>query len=408
MALKPPEAVIRWASESGAVQGDLNYWLNLPEDDPQWDHYVSTIRAPLIDEVFTNRGGSGSREYWDTASIDEISDLYNEFTDVSNDPATLEGQRLAAEEAERQRIAAEQAEADRGAAAEAARIAAEAAAAETTRLDFLRSVKLLMPYLPTDLTQVYIDAWATHSGNAELAMAEVIADERFDLHFAGLKRDDGTLRMTIPEYLGTWATYEDRLLEAVVNPALFQSQLAELIAGDVSGNEFRSRVDAIEERILAQETGGALGGLMESYATFYGVALTREAIIASALDPTVGEAIIERRISIAEIGGEAAIRGFLVTRNTAEGLWQTGFGQQQASQLFAGAADMLPSLSRASQRQSEGLFNLDSFIEAQAYQNPAENRRVRRILEGEASGFSSDKADVARSQSGALTGLRPR
>lgn len=65
--------------------------------------------------------------------------------------------------------------------------------------------------------------------------------------------------------------------------------------------------------------------------------LTPEAIFMGALDPSVGEDIIEGRITAAQIGGEASRAGFTITRTEAENLRKAGLNQAQARQLYTAA-----------------------------------------------------------------------
>jgi hypothetical protein len=281
-----------------------------------------------------------------------------------------------------------------------ARERSELGAAET-RLDFFDNVRTLIPYMPPELALVFADAWID-TGDRELATATMQNSAQFDVYFPGIKRSDGSLRMTAIEYLGTVAGYEDVLMDVRVNPSFFASRFAGLIAGDVSVNEFRSRVNAMEERILAREDE-----LRETYASFYGLEMTTEALLASVLDPTIGAGLVERQISIAEIGGEAALAGFAVTQGVASRLQQAGYLQQSARELFQVAGGTVPQLGRAASRQAEGSFGLNEFLESEAFADPQQRERLRRILAGEQSDFS-EQAFVAADPFGRLTGLRQR
>jgi peptidoglycan hydrolase-like protein with peptidoglycan-binding domain len=267
--------------------------------------------------------------------------------------------------------------------------------------DFYSAAANLYPYLPRDLLNVFTQAWAD-TGQQELAWASTQANPLFIQYYPGIRRADGSMRMSLAEYIGTRHAYEDRLLDAGINPGIFQSQLTGLIEGEVSANEFRARVDAIEERVVTQEAE-----VQQSFVDF-GFALDRASIFAAMLDPAVGQNILDRQITMAEIGGEAALQGFMLSRDAALGLVQAGQDRQGSRQLFQTAGQVLPGLGRASLRQSEGAFDLEAFIESQVFANPTETGRIGRVLAGEASSFTPERTDVRRSDSGAVTGLRPR
>lgn len=272
---------------------------------------------------------------------------------------------------------------------------------EPEEFDFYAAAQVLFPYLPTQILDIYATAWAD-SGDQDLAWAYTTQHQTFDEHFRGIKRADGSMRMTLAEYLGTRHAYEDRLFEAGVNPEVFQSQITLLFEGNVSASEFRSRVDALEERITSQEED-----LKRVYADYYGLQLDHASLVASVLDPAVGEAVIGRRITIAEIGGEASLQRFALSREAAIGLQQAGIDQASARQLFQTAGGVLPSLGRAALRHNEGTFDLESFIGSQVYSRPEETQRLNRVLASEAASFASERTEVRRTERG-ITGLRPR
>ena len=52
--------------------------------------------------------------------------------------------------------------------------------------------------------------------------------------------------------------------------------------------------------------------------------MTDSALLASALDPAVGERILNRQIAVAQIGAEASARAFDITLQESERLYQLG------------------------------------------------------------------------------------
>jgi hypothetical protein len=270
------------------------------------------------------------------------------------------------------------------------------------RISFYDTVTTLLPYLPPELAILYADKWID-SDDRELAMAAVTTSPTLETYFPGLRRPNGTLRTTIPEYLGTMAAYEQVILSAGVNPSFFASQMIAAFTGEVSPGELASRIAAIEEDVISKEQE-----IQEMYSTFYGVAMTREALIASAMDPAISKGILERRIAIAEVGGAAALSRFAITQNTATALYNTGVRRAQAQELFRAAGEILPDLSQAGFRQGEGEIGIEDFVSAEGLGDVAQRQRLRRTLAGEQANFSERGGFAADERTGAVTGLRVR
>lgn len=265
----------------------------------------------------------------------------------------------------------------------------------------LNEIRLLFPQLPAGLIQVFADAYVEY-GDPTLALAAMRADPTYDTYFPGNRRTDGTLRYTETEY----ATYHDRfryaLLSVNVNPDFFEGKFAQLVAGDVSINEFGARVDTMYERVIDRAPE-----IRDYYSSVYGVAMSDSALVASAIDPDVGQQIFERRISVAEIGGEAALRGFGIELGFAERIYERGIDRGTAGQVFAAAAEQLPILDVLARRHNDpdDTFNLEEFTAATLFDDPFERTRIRRLLAQEASMFSPSTGFATQGR--AVTGLQP-
>jgi len=248
--------------------------------------------------------------------------------------------------------------------------------------ELLGIARVTLPWLPEALLETYVQKW-TEFGDPEVALLATRADPTYAAHFPGIKRDDGTLRMTELEYMGAVVAYEDALIGVGVNPNIMAHRFGDLIEGEVSADEFRSRIAAVHERVLLQEDA-----IRSVYADFHGLALTTEGIVASMLDPDINSQIVNRQITMAEVGGEAALAGFQINRSRATSIVQAGFGQAKAQELFQQAAQVVGNLGRGAARQAEGQFGIDQFIESQALGNVREQRKIQRVLAGEQSDFS--------------------
>lgn len=269
--------------------------------------------------------------------------------------------------------------------------------------------ELLMPVWMegTPMRRIWLDAYI-ETGDANLAMEAVRRDPIYDQFFAGNRREDGSLIYDEAQYLSVIESYEDAILSVGVNPDQFSEQMADMVRGYVSPSEFASRVETIYERVLTQ--GRAI---KEWYTNTFGFDYSRAGIVASMMDPKVGRAILEKRISMSEIGGQASKRGFDVSKFFANQLLQQGLVGDNASAFFAAAAADIPILQVLAQRHGDPTdeFDLADFSAMTLEQDPVMRRTVRRYLETERAGFTQGMAGLTTRQdqeTGGLAGLAPR
>ena len=266
-------------------------------------------------------------------------------------------------------------------------------------------VRLLYPWLPPELVTVYTEAYIEY-GNAKLAWQTVRQSSAYERYFPGNRRDDGSLRLSEQDYVSTLEGY-DAVFEAVgLNPKLFKGQYVKLIEGDVSADElFATRIEPIYERVLS-----AGDAIIREYADLYGLDLTPEAIVAGIIDPDLGVKILNRQITMAEIGGEAADRGFDITKQVADTLFEQGMGRQGADEFFGQAANLLPTLSVLANRHADpdDEFSLEDFVGAELMSDPMQRRRMRRLVAQEQAGFVNLTGGIkyrTDQRSGLRTGL---
>jgi len=239
------------------------------------------------------------------------------------------------------------------------------------------------------------------------ATEEFRASDTYESYFPGIKRDDGTIRYTeSPEltYHSNLASYRNAVeATGIVDASLFESGFIELIKGDVSPNEFAQRTSAIYNRVL--EAGP---GIRDYYADEYAIDMTREGIIASLLDEKVQTDILNRNITMAEIGGTAVDRGFDLTSEFVNMLASEGMDRGEARRLFGSAERMLPMLQSLAARHgdTDDTFDITEFTEAGYLDDPEQMARINRLQAQEASSFTGGTTDVKRRQStGGVGGL---
>lgn len=278
---------------------------------------------------------------------------------------------------------------------------------DTSSRDFATEARLLAPWLPPELLDVFVEAYVEY-GDPDLAMAAVRNDSRYDTYFAGNRRDDGSLRLTEMAYQSTIEGYQDVLNSIGVNPDLFQAKYGQLISGDVTVDEFATeRIYPVYDRILS-----AGPAVLDEYNRLNGVSLTEEGLVAAMLDPDLEERILQKKITMAEIGGEAIERGFELARDTAEMLFQQGVDQRRAEATFGVAANVLPTLNVLASRHADpdDDFDLSEFLQADIFDDPTQRARMRRLVAQERSMFANAAGagiPYRSDQSGRLLGLKP-
>jgi hypothetical protein len=268
-------------------------------------------------------------------------------------------------------------------------------------------MKALYPWLPWSVARIFANAWA-ETGDSDLAWATTQASPEFETAFPGIKRRDGSLRMTAEEYAVTIEGYTNVLESVGLNPRLFRSRFAELIEGDVSPDEFAvERVDPIYERIIETSPG-----IMQWYSQQNGLELSFEAILAAALDPDdIGTKILNRQIGMAEIGGEGIEAGFAPDVGLVEQLYERGVTRQEAQQEFATAANYVPVLNVLARRHADpdDDFDLEEFVAADVFNDPSQRRRMRRLMQQERASFTGGRGMFATDrETGGVVGLVER
>jgi hypothetical protein len=260
--------------------------------------------------------------------------------------------------------------------------------------------------LPPELLDVFVEAYVEH-GDPDLAMAAVRNDANYDTYFPGNRRDDNSLRLTEQQYQSTVEGYQDVLNSIGINPDLFQSRYGDLVSGDVSVDEFaQERIYPVYDRVLA-----ASPVVLEEYNRINGVSLTEEGLVAAMLDPDLQERILNKKITMAEIGGEAVERGFELARDTAQMLFEQGVDQRRAEATFGVAANVLPTLNVLAGRHADpdDDFDLGEFLQADIFDDPQQRARMRRLVAQERSMFANAAGagiPYRSDQSGRLLGLK--
>lgn len=287
---------------------------------------------------------------------------------------------------------------------------------------------IIPSYIPPELGQIWLAAYTDAGGveggqyaldyalevmrglqpppaGSSMSQAQIAAI--YDQHFAGNRRDDGTFRFTEIGWIQERDSFRDAAASFGINPSIWEDRFGELIGGDVDAGEFEQRIRTAYETIIYEAPE-----IAQFYADNYGAAgLTVEDILVSFLDPTVGEEVLTRNASVSLVGGTASQYGFDIAADFAEELMAGGVeGTNASSQLFGAAAEQLPILEVLAQRHNDpdDDFDIYEFSSAYVFNDPAQRRRMARLVAQEKAMFSGGAIGTARDRSGDLTGLVSR
>jgi len=264
-------------------------------------------------------------------------------------------------------------------------------------------IRVTFAYLPDDLVDAYVEYY-TDTADEDVIWAQIRQDARYEEWFPGNLTEDGRPRYAEDVYAAVTASYDDVFRSVGIDGVALdemREQYSTLISGDVSPQELEAnRVVPMYERIASQSDY-----LKNYYASNFGVEMTLTALMAAASNPALGEKILTKQISMAEIGGEAAESGYGLT----EQLFETGkIGRNEADQLFQRAENVLPTLNVLAARHADpdDDFDINEFIQADVFQDPEQRRRMNRLVAQEKSTFTGGTSDIRRRQTtGGVGGL---
>lgn len=272
-----------------------------------------------------------------------------------------------------------------------------------TRRELRGRARTLHPWLPEDLLSTFVDAWI-ETGSPQQALAEMRQSDNYERHFPAIFRDDGTMRMGEREYLATRAQMEQHVASYDVNPERFQSHITQAIEGEQSPDELRGRLSAMWGRVIDNADA-----VRQEFGRHYNIDnLSDSALFASALDPELGQDVLNRRIDVAEVAGGFRDEGWRRSENRIRELMDEGVeGFGQARSLARQITRRQGQLSVLGRRHNEGDFSRRDVEEATVFEDEGGQRRIQRTMAAEQSLFSPS-GRFRQDESGALRGLRQR
>jgi len=258
-------------------------------------------------------------------------------------------------------------------------------------------IALLYPWIPPDAIAAYDVLYVDGSAEPWLAIRQ---DPRYETWFPGNMDDDGNIRYGEDQYAGVRESYRDVIRSMGLNDQAFEDQFTALMEGEVAPAEFERRASEVYDRVIS-----ASDAIKTAFAEANGFEITTEGILASALDPNIGDDILSGKISMAEISGAATESGFTLGSDRIGELEAFGVTLDQARATYQQAASTLPVLDMLAARHADpdDDFDLEEFEQAEIFNDPFQNRRMRRLISQERSSFTQGAS--IRATRGALTGL---
>ena len=261
---------------------------------------------------------------------------------------------------------------------------------------FAELARSLYPNMPIEVLNLFSTEWAK-TGDPAVAIANVRQTDTYATAFPGNKRPDGTIKFDEVTYSGLKESYIGSLAEygipRTTSESLLATRFTGLIEGEVSAREFGQRIGAFYEGVQDN-----IPAVQQYYKDNFALDLSAEAVFIGALDPLVGEDIIQGRITSAQIGGVAAQEGFNITSTQANLLRQQGLTQQTAQQAFRQGGQIQDIAEE--QGRTTDIVDIVGGLTGEV----EEQQNISRILSQQES-VSSVQTGAVRGRSGQYTGL---
>jgi len=254
----------------------------------------------------------------------------------------------------------------------------------------------LYPYFPSNILDELIMKW-TETGSIDIALATVRSGDAYAKAFPGIRRVDGSLRMTEIQYLELKDSMKDQLRNYNLNPDVFANEIIEAIEGDVNIKEFTARLQFGYEQLLNNKEQ-----VLEVFNEQYGYGLDETVLFAMFISPDISQSVLENQILVSQILAEAEISTTEIGLSTAEKFVQANISQRDAAQVFS-RTEELSGLVGVGARRGVSITEED-IATGLAGLSTEELALIRRTQATSAS-ESSIQAGAATTQEGQVTGL---
>tara|TARA_B100000214_G_scaffold28092_1_gene18320 strand:- start:1326 stop:2291 length:966 start_codon:yes stop_codon:yes gene_type:complete len=250
----------------------------------------------------------------------------------------------------------------------------------------------LYKFFPEAVLNNFAKEWAKY-GDANIALATTRQTPEWKKEFGYLEREDGSLIMSELEAVGTKATYRETLAEVgITDTSEFEGKFNELITGEVSAQEFQSRIDTVYTAVKDN-----IPQVEQLFRERFQIDSDAPTIFAALINPDIEDKLLKGELKTLGIAGEAYAAGFTGSFNRFDQLRKAGLSQEGARDLYqsAGIYDTM-----GTQTGTDiGLATLE-----EAAIGDVEAKKAVNLLGAEAAAMSSGKVGAAR-KGGKYTGL---
>ena len=260
-----------------------------------------------------------------------------------------------------------------------------------------------------ELITNFLEIYNSNGREADDAIRELRTTQAYKDEFPGIFRDDGkTLRLEGPtpelDYITNVEAYKNYLADYNLNPDFFENKIVQLFENDVAPRELQERLDTAYT-LLFPQFDAVKRYYVENYPNVAQTTddISNEAIFASFLDEDISRDIIERRITVSQIGGAFGEQDVDITLSQAQRLISAGVSSTLAQQLAARAETQIPRLQRLARkyRGNENIFGTSEFLEAEVFAD-SEAQRLQEQLEAEEESLFSATGGSAIGETGVI------
>ena len=271
-----------------------------------------------------------------------------------------------------------------------------------------KTANLFGTLLSDTLLNIYIQKYIDTGNDSAEAIKEMRQTDEYKSVFAGNLNPDGvTVKYSEREYSQLIDGYKRKIDAIGINSDLIMTseRKQQLVENVVSPDELGTRINTVYSQVLQ-----SIPQVKEFYKRYFNRDLTDEEIIASAIDPKIGESIISGTISArdvlgqrvlrSQIGAEALLAGTDITVEAAEALRAKGLNVETARRGF----QKVRNIQQQALSQGRGVPTAQDIVAGLEIGEQEELDEIINIIR-QTESQSSVIAGATKSKTGAVTGL---
>tara|TARA_B100001250_G_scaffold46252_1_gene36244 strand:- start:549 stop:1415 length:867 start_codon:yes stop_codon:yes gene_type:complete len=271
-----------------------------------------------------------------------------------------------------------------------------------------KTANLFGTLLSDTLLNIYIQKYIDTGNDSAEAIKEMRQTDEYKSVFAGNLNPDGvTVKYSEREYSQLIDGYKRKIDAIGINSDLIMTseRKQQLVENVVSPDELGTRINTVYSQVLQ-----SIPQVKEFYKRNFNRDLTDEEIIASAIDPKVGQDIISGTISAkdvigqrvlrSQIGAEALLAGTDITVEAAEALRAKGLNVETARRGF----QKVRNIQQQALSQGRGVPTAQDIVAGLEIGEQEELDEIINIIR-QTESQSSVIAGATKSKTGAVTGL---